>query len=283
MAFGTLAHKAGKLPLRQLTQQLSELDIDFVQLAMSKAIGDIDTSLGRLSPGLANHIAEAFHQQGIRIGALGCYINPVHPDPVQRKAEIARFKEHLRFARDFGTTIVATETGDLTTYLPQDAERYEEIGWSIFRSTVEELAEEAEKWGVYVGLEPVCTHTLTSPQKMKRIMEEVPSGHIGVVLDPCNLFIRGNFERRDQVVDECFELFADRIVLAHLKDVTPSFRERDGRPQSAKPGTGVFDIAGFLRKLQVHKPFLDVSIEDTDAHEMNDVIHYLKNITAKQQ
>ncbi|MDF2961610.1 MAG: sugar phosphate isomerase/epimerase, partial [Paenibacillus sp.] len=135
MAFGTLAHKVGKLPLQQLTQHLGELDIDFVQLAMSKAIGDIDTSLGKLSPGLANHIAEQFNKQGIRIGALGCYINPVHPDPVQRRYEIDRFKEHLRFARDFGTTLVATETGDLTTYLHQDAEHYEEIGWSIFRST----------------------------------------------------------------------------------------------------------------------------------------------------
>jgi sugar phosphate isomerase/epimerase len=279
MAFGTLAHKVGTLPLQQLTQKLAELDIDFVQLALSKAIGDIDTSLGKLSPGLANHIAEQFDKQGIRIGVLGCYINPVHPDPVQRRYEIDRFKEHLRFAREFGTTIVATETGDLTTYLHQDAERYEEIGWSILRSTVEELAEEAEKWGSYVGLEPVCTHTLTSPQKMKRILEEVPSGNLSVVLDPCNLFDRTNFDRRDQVIDECFELFGNRIVLAHLKDVTTPFKESDGRPQSVKPGTGMFDTAGFLQKLYTYKPFVDVSIEDTEPHEMNEVIHYLKGLT----
>lgn len=279
MAFGTLAHKAGKLPLQQLTQRLGELDIAFVQLAMSKAIAGIDTSLGKLSPGLASHIAEQFDKQGIRIGALGCYINPVHPDPVQRRYEIDRFKEHLRFAREFGTTVVATETGDLDTYRSQDAERFEEIGWSIFRNTVGELAEEAEKWGVYVGLEPVCTHTLTSPRKMKRIMDEVPSANIGVVFDPCNLFDRTNFAFRDEVVDESFELFGDRIVLAHLKDVTTPFRERDGRPVSVKPGEGLFDITGFLQKLHLHKPFVDVSIEDTDAKDINEVIHYLKGLT----
>jgi sugar phosphate isomerase/epimerase len=113
---------------------------------------------------------------------------------------------------------------------------------------------------------------------MKRILEEVPSGNIGVVLDPCNLFDRSNFERREEVVSECFELFGDRIVLAHLKDAVPPFREKDGRPQSVKPGAGVFNTAGFLHKLYQHKPFVDVSIEDTDAHEINEVIHYLKGL-----
>jgi hypothetical protein len=54
MAYGTLAHTVGTLPLQQLTQKLGTYNLDFVQLALAKAIGDIDTRLGKLSPGLAN-------------------------------------------------------------------------------------------------------------------------------------------------------------------------------------------------------------------------------------
>lgn len=93
--YGTLAHTFGCLPLKSLTATLQNYDIDFVQLALSKAIQNIDTSTGKLSPGLANYIAEQFDRAGIRIGVLGCYINPIHPDPVIRRLEIDRFKEQL--------------------------------------------------------------------------------------------------------------------------------------------------------------------------------------------
>jgi sugar phosphate isomerase/epimerase len=258
MGIGTLAHAVGMHPLAQLTERLHGRGLDFVQLALSKAIGDIDTSLGKLSPGLANHIAEQFDRVGIRIGVLGCYINPVHPDADQRRREIDRFKEHLRFARDFGTSIVATETGDLNTYYDRDPARYEEIGWSVLRETVEELAEEAEKRGVFIGLEPVSTHTLTTPEKMARIMEEVPSSCIGVVFDPVNLLSPETLGSQDAVIDRSFELFGSRIVLAHLKDA----RQRpDGRLDQIPAGTGAFHTERFLRKLHQHKPLIDISLE----------------------
>jgi sugar phosphate isomerase/epimerase len=280
MGYGTLAHMVGKWPLQQLVQKLGAYEIDFVQLALAKAIGDIDTGLGKLSPGLANHIGEQFDKQGIRIGVLGCYINPIHPDPVQRRYEIDRFKEHLRFARDFGTTIVATETGDWNTYQAQDSQRYREIGWSILKETVEELIEEAEKWGVYVGLEPVCVHTLSTTERMRHLLDEVHSNHIGVVLDPCNLLDHSNFERQDEVVDETFALFGDRIVLAHLKDV---IYQPDGRLKETRLGLGTFHIAKFLQKLNQHKPHLDVSIEAVTENEINEAIQFAKQQVNESQ
>ncbi|GIP36143.1 sugar phosphate isomerase/epimerase [Paenibacillus sp. J2TS4] len=278
MGLGTLAHTVGKLPLKELTAKLGEYPIDFVQLALSKAISDIDTGTGRLSPGLANYIAEHFDRQGIRIGVLGCYINPVHPDPDKRRGEIERFKEHLRLARDFGTSIVATETGSFDTFRDQDPERYLEIGWSVLKETVEELAEEAERWGVSIGLEPVCVHTLSTADKLKQLMEEIPSSTIGVVLDPCNLLDQHNFEEREEVVRHSLQTLGDRMVLAHLKDVV--YRE-DGRPDVVKPGDGAFNISGFLDKLNEHKPHIDISIEGLEPHNISESINYLKSLMPK--
>lgn len=276
MGFGTLAHKVGKRPFKEVVQRLAALDIDFVQLAMSKAFSDIDTSLGHLSPGLASRIAEQFAKAGIRIGILGCYINPVHPDPAERRNELNRFKEHIRFARHLGAPIVATETGALTTYIEQEPERYIEKGWEVLRASVEELAEEAEKWGVYVGLEPVKVHTLTTPEKMRQILDEVPSSMLGVVLDPCNLLNHENLDRQDEIIDQAFDLFGDRIIAAHLKDI--NFTD-DGRTKTSKPGSGIFHTARFLEKLNRQKPMIDISIEDTDEQDLNDVIRYLKELS----
>ncbi|MBA2938277.1 sugar phosphate isomerase/epimerase [Paenibacillus sp. CGMCC 1.16610] len=274
MGIGTLAHTVGHLPLNQLTEKLRGRGVDFVQLALSKAISDIDTSLGKLSPGLANHIGEQFQRAGIRIGVLGCYINPIHPDPQQRRHEINRFKEHLRYARDLGTSIVATETADLTTYLTQDPERYEAIGWELLKQTVEELAEEAERWGVHIGLEPVFTHTLSSTEKMVRILEEVPSSNLGVVFDPVNLIPPTAIQSQEAFLDEAFAAFGDRIVLAHLKDVIV----QDGILKSVRSGEGIFQTKSFLEKLHRVKPGVDISLEQLTDETMNDAFHYVRSL-----
>jgi sugar phosphate isomerase/epimerase len=268
--YGTLAHTAGCLPLNELTATLQTYGIDFVQLALSKAIQDIDTSPGKLSPGLASYIGEQFDRAGIRIGVLGCYINPIHPDPAIRRAEIDRFKEHLRYARQFGAPMVATETGALTTFQELDPYRYEEIGWEALKATVEELAEEAEKWGVFLGLEGVCTHTLSSPAKMHRILGEVPSSSIGVVLDPCN-WIGDDVHLQDEIVDNAFSLFGDRIILAHLKDMY----DGGSKIRHGAAGRGLFHTAGFLNKLEAHKPMIDVSLEEVTGPEIKDTVALL--------
>ncbi|MBT2291179.1 sugar phosphate isomerase/epimerase [Paenibacillus albidus] len=276
MRYGTLAHTVGCLPLNELTAELQRHDISFVQLALSKAIQDLDTSTGKLSPGLANYIGEAFERAGIRIGVLGCYINPVHPDPAVRRQEIERFKEHLRYARHFGAPMVATETGALTTFQELDPFRYEEIGWETLRATVEELAEEADKWGVFLGLEGVSSHTLSSPEKMRRILDEVPTSSIGVVFDPCNL-IGEDIDRQDEIVDSSFKLFGDRIILAHLKDIYYS----DNTMHQGPPGGGAFHTATFLSKLQEHKPMIDVSLENITGPQINETVALLEKLSSK--
>ncbi|WP_229757410.1 sugar phosphate isomerase/epimerase family protein [Paenibacillus marchantiophytorum] len=274
MGIGTLAHTVGQLPLKQLTEKLSGRGVDFVQLALSKAIRDIDTSIGKLSPALANHIGEQFHRAGIRIGVLGCYINPIHPDPQQRRLEINRFKEHLRFARDFGTSIVATETAELTTYLAHDAERYEDIGWTTLKQTVEELAEEAERWGVFIGLEPVATHTLSSSAKMARILEEVPSSNLGVVFDPVNLLPVTAIESQEAFLDQAFAAFGDRIVLAHLKDVNV----QSDKLEAVRSGQGIFQTKSFLDKLHQAKPGVDISLEMVSDDNLDTTIQYVRGL-----
>ncbi|SDM85997.1 Sugar phosphate isomerase/epimerase [Paenibacillus sp. yr247] len=274
MGIGTLAHAVGHLPLKQLTEKLSARGIEFVQLALSKAISDIDTSLGRLSPALANHIGEQFHRTGIRIGVLGCYINPIHPNPQQRRHEINRFKEHLRFARDFGTSIVATETADLTTYLAQDSERYETIGWAILKQTVEELAEEAERWGVFIGLEPVFTHTLSTSEKMVRILEEIPSSNLGVVFDPVNLLPPTAVVSQEAFLDQAFAAFGDRIVLAHLKDVVV----QNDKLEAVRSGKGIFQTKLFLEKLHRVKPGIDISLEQLADDTIDETVQYVRSL-----
>ncbi|WP_127585444.1 sugar phosphate isomerase/epimerase family protein [Paenibacillus koleovorans] len=272
---GILAHAFGQKPLSQLALEVGKAGFGTVQLALSKALSDIDCSTGRLSPGLGHHVAEAFDRNGVRIAVLGCYIDPIHPDSDERRRNVRRFKEHLKYARDFGCSVVATETGHLSTYMKDFPTDYHKKAWGILRHTVYELSEEAEKWGVTVGIEPAVSLVAQTPEEMRRLLEEVPSTALGVVLDGCNLLEAGNVDRQDEIFRTAFELFGDRIVSFHAKDAR--IRHGGARGKAAL-GAGDVNVPLFLSLAQQYKPFADITLEGVEGEMIAQSLDYWQQL-----
>lgn len=277
MRYGILAHNLGKTTAAELARRVRAQGLEFVQLALAKALTEVDSSLGKLSPGLAHYVADSFAREGVRIGVLGCYINPIDPDPALRRRQIDRFKEHLRFARDFGTSLVATETGSVKAYKAVHPDASDEAMWSLLRSAVEELVEEAGRFGVFATIEASQSEVVRTPEQMQRLLEEVPSPHFGVLMDPVNLLNASNYERQHEIVKRAFELWGERIVMAHIKDfdITP-----EGEMVYAPMGTGKLDVPFFLDLLKAYKPYANVSFEGgMTAEELPSALAYVKRFS----
>ncbi|MEN1989322.1 MULTISPECIES: sugar phosphate isomerase/epimerase family protein [Paenibacillus] len=275
MKLGILAHTFGKLPTAQLAQTVADHGFNSVQLALAKALSDVDSANGKLSPGLANEIGEQFDRRGVKIAVLGCYINPIDPDPVRRRADIDRFKEHLRYARDFGCSMVATETGGLDTYQTTHPDHYEEHAWGILKATLEELTEEAEKWGVHAAIEPVSTHTLHTREHMVRLFEEIPSSNLGMLFDPCNLIKQEHAADQAGFLKEVMETLYQRIIVIHAKDV--AFNAQ-GEKFNPVPGEGILDYPLFFELLKTYKPHIDISLEGVTAEQAVPAAKHLREV-----
>ncbi|MGG6313685.1 sugar phosphate isomerase/epimerase family protein [Paenibacillus macerans] len=252
MSVGILAHLLGKQPFRELAAKVAAFDFPYVQLALSKAVSDVDFSLGKISPGLACEVGGAFADNRVRIAVLGCYASLIDLDDESYRHNVDRFKEHLRYARHFGAPIVATEVGK-----PADRSRLPEYGERLDRA-LEELVEEAERWGVTIGLEAAQGHLVDSPETMAQTLERFPSSCVGVVLDPCNLLNAANFERQDEITRLAFELFGPRIVSAHAKDLK---RDANGDLIETAAGLGELNYPLFWRLLEQYKPHGFVTLE----------------------
>ncbi len=269
MSVGVLAHLFGQLPVHQLAAQVGEKGFSHVQLALWKAIDGIDfTKPGKLSPGLAMHIAETFDRHGVSISVLGCYIRLFERDPEQRKINTERFKELLRHARFFGCPVVAAETG----HYPDE---HTEEDWKTMRQVLEELVEEAERWGVYVGLEAANGHLIATAQDLRRMLDEVPSSQIGVVIDPGNLLNESNFERQDEVIEEAFRLLGDRIVAGHAKD---RCRAEDGRVLTAPAGQGEMNYELYMKLLNEYKPHAHIIMEVAPPDQMLETKRFIESV-----
>ncbi|MFE5322136.1 sugar phosphate isomerase/epimerase family protein [Paenibacillus sp. NPDC056579] len=258
MSIGILAHNVGTLPYAELAARVASYRFNYVQLALSKAISDVDCSLGKLSPGLANSIAEAFDRNGVGIPVLGCYVSLIELDDEKFRHNVDRFKEHLRMARHFGTAIVATETG-----VP-DTDQHDRYSKRL-KSAVEELVEEAEKWGVLIGLEAANRHLISTAPQLAELIEEFPSSNIGVVLDPCNLMTQNNYERQHEVMQEAFRLLGNRVVSIHAKDIQVDAR---GKLETVSSGRGMLDYRMFMELVKQYKPMVHMTLEGVDIEHM---------------
>jgi L-ribulose-5-phosphate 3-epimerase len=264
MYLGIRAHDFGKLPLEELAGRVASAGFSCVQLAPPKAVAGFDSDAGRLSPGFAVSVREAFRRHAVQIAVLGCYINLADPNDGQRRFHLGRFKEYLRYARDFGCSVVGTETGSLNSDFSWHPENTGERAFQVVMESVHELIDEAERFSVFVGIEGVERFVISAPKRIRRLIDEIQSSNLQIIFDPVNLLNASNHRDQDAIMEESFALFGERIAIVHAKD----FVCEDGVFRSVPAGEGMLNYDLFLRLVKRQKPYVSVLLEDTNPATM---------------
>lgn len=275
MILGIRAHDLGMGSASELAALAAERGLQAVQLAPAKAIPGAPP-VGGWNPGFAWQTAQAFAKQGVQIAVLGCYINPVHPDPAARRAEIKRFKEALRFARDFGASVVGTETGSLYADCSPHPGNRDEAALVDLLSTLRELTEEAEKWGVMIALEAAAEHVVYDIDRLHRVLQALDSNHVQVIYDPTNIILPDECADQGAYFDRALELIGEKIVTLHAKD----FIVRDGKLVRVPPGQGILDYAALLQRVGKLKPGIPLLMEETAGEARDPALAYLRSFDA---
>lgn len=268
---GVRAHDFGRMPPEELASRIAAKGLTCVQLALNKAIAGLDLKAGDMNPGLAFHVGQAFHRHGIQIAVLGCYINPIHPDPATRRELLAFFKDHLRYARDFGCGLVGLETGSVNADYSPHPDNQGEAAFKQMLASIVELVAEAERFGVIVGIEAVTSHTVSTPAKMRRVLDTLRSNNLQVIFDPVNLISLDNHHKQDRVMKESFDLFGDHIAVIHAKD----FIIEGGAYRQVRTGLGQLHYKPLMELLQRHKPYISILLEEVDETHTEGCTQYI--------
>jgi L-ribulose-5-phosphate 3-epimerase len=271
---GVRAHDFGCLPAGELAAKIAASHMVCAQLALGKAIAGFNLKPGVLNPGLAFDIGKAFREQGVQIAVLGCYVNPIHPDLAIRKSLLELFKEHMRYARDFGNGLVALETGSVNADYSPHPDNHGEAAFQQSLASIAELVAEAEHFGVSVGIEAVASHTVSTPHKMKRMLDSVASNNLQVVFDPVNLLSLENYREQERVINESLELFGDRIAVIHAKD----FIIESGQFKSLSAGLGKLRHDLVMKFAVTHKPGISILLEDTNVQAAEEGRRFFRQV-----
>lgn len=274
MRIGVRCHDVIHSNLKELSEKVGEKNLKGVQLALKKIKTGFDMNKAYITPGMAKTFRDAFGKNGISISVLGCYINLAHPDDSELNKLLTYFKEHIRFARDFGCSIVGTETGALNKEYVYTPENNTEEAFQRTLSSIKVLVKEAEKFGVIIGIEPVTKHVINTPERTRRALDSIKSNNLQVIFDPVNLLDENNYKRQDEIIKKAFELFEDRIVIIHAKD----FVIEDNKAKVVPIGTGLLNYPLVISLIKEKNPYIEILLENSTAQDIDNSIVYLNKL-----
>ena len=196
----------------------------------------------------AARIGKAFLNAGVLVAEGGAYVNLTSEDPVQRKSEIDRLIEMYRIAPAAGARCVATTPGscDPRGHNHPHPDNWTDVGWRRLVEAIGSVLDAVEPNGAHFCIEPWPITTVAYPADVTRLLSDVGSERLSILFDPANFVTRENYYRTGDVIKESLDLFGDRIVCCHLKDV---LWERLSMHEVVV-GTGGFDVAAFLEAIE---------------------------------
>ena len=276
---GTRGHDvgAGLTSASKLAEDMRKAGMEALQLVAYRSIKGVIEKPGCLSHGLAWSIGREFEKRNIHIALIGSYFNLLEQDEEKLKESVDRFKEYLRYARDFGCPLVGTETGSYNADMSYHPDNHGEEAFQTVLEIFRDFVAVAERHGVMVGVEGLYNFVISTPQRMKRLLDAVDSDNLQVILDPVNLLHMGNYREVKEIIEECYELFGDKIIVIHAKD----FVIEDDQIKTVPLGRGAMDFEHLLSLANKQKSGIDIIIEDLRGEELKESRQYLQSVMDK--
>lgn len=275
MEYGINSRDLGVLPYKELAEEAARLGYKSIQLAVYDTILELQGKKKALSTGLAKKIKKAFDNAGVRIAALECFINPVHPDEITRQEHINFIKEHIRFATDFDCRVVTTESGSKHPGFLFHEDNHKESTFEELVEVMESLVKEAEQHNVLLCIEGCSALVIHTPEKMERLLGRIDSSNLQVLFDPVDMLSINNWMTQEAVIEESFERFGERINLIHAKDFIV---EEDRLDDMVQAGDGVLNYQLLMSLIQQHKSGIDVIMEDVKKDRAQEGIDYINTM-----
>jgi len=245
MQLGIMATTYARPTLEATLDAVAASGVRCVQFDLACAGGP--TLPARIDPTLCARVRAAFALRGLTMSALSGTVNMIHPDLTERAEGLRRLGVLIGACEALGATVVTLCTGtrDPHNMWRRHPDNDSPTAWNDLVASMGEAVRWAEQAGVTIAIEPEVANVVDSARKARRLLNELGSPRLKVVMDGANIFHSGELPRMRAMLDEAFALLGSDIVLAHAKDL-----DHDGEAGHLPAGRGVLDYGQYLALLQ---------------------------------
>jgi sugar phosphate isomerase/epimerase len=217
----------------------------FAGVAYNMACSGLAAMPDAIEPQVLSAIAQARAATGQQIMSMSGTYNMIHPDPKVRALGHRRLAVLAAACQALGVGLITLCTGtrDAADQWRHHPDNQTAPAWDDLLASFAVAAEIAERHDILLGVEPEVANVVNSAEAARRLIDDMQSDRIRIVLDPANLFEQAEPAVRRQVIEAAVDGLADRIVMAHAKD-------RAANGSFATTGQGVIDFDHFLGRLR---------------------------------
>ena len=192
---------------------------------------------------VCDKIREEMAAREITIASASGAFNMIHPDAQKRQDGLRRLRELASACHRMGTSVITLCTG---TRDPQSMWRRHPDNdlpeaWEDLTVAMRDALEIAAEYDVTLAFEPEVSNVVDSAVKGRRILDEMGSPHLKTVMDPANIFHKGELPRMREIIDEAFQLLGKDIAIGHAKDL-----DHDGDAGHIAAGKGLLNYDQYL-------------------------------------
>jgi sugar phosphate isomerase/epimerase len=244
MQIGIFAKTFERATLEALLDAVQSYGLRYVHFDMICA--GLESMPERIDPELCDRIRQGMAARNLTMASVSGTFNMSHPDLAERQRGLERLAVLAAACERLGTSVISLCTG---TRNPDSMWRYHPDNdsaeaWQDMAATVRAALQAAAEHDVTLVVEPEVANVVNSAAKARRLLDEMQSPQLKIVIDGANIFPAGTLPRQHRILDEAFSLLGDDIVLAHAKDLN-----RDGAAGNLAAGTGLLDYDHYLSLL----------------------------------
>jgi sugar phosphate isomerase/epimerase len=245
MRLGIMATTFARPTLEATLDEVPACGVRSVQFDL--ACAGLPTLPAQIAPALCGRVRDAFAARGLTMEALSGTFNMIHPEPSERAEGLRRLRVLLDACGALGTTVVTLCTGtrDPHHMWRRHPENDAPEAWTDLVASMREAVRGAEAAGVTLAFEPEVANVVDSAHKARRLLDEIGSPRLKVVLDGANIFHSGELPRMREMLKEACALLGPDIALAHAKDL-----DHDGEAGHLPAGRGLLDYPLYLALLR---------------------------------
>jgi len=192
---------------------------------------------------LFKKIRKEVEARGINMAAVSGTFNMIHPDINKRREGLRRFRILTAACHQIGTSVITLCTGtrDPDSLWRRHPDNDLPDAWEDLTISMVEILKMAEENDVILAFEPEVSNVIDSAVKGRLLLDQMNSKHLKVVMDPANIFHKGELPRMDEILDQAFALLGKDIAICHAKDL-----DRDGEAGHIAAGKGLLNYRKYL-------------------------------------
>ncbi len=270
---GCRAHDYGKDTIENLMAKIAGDGYQTTQLALKKALADVDDLTQKLNLDYAKKIQSAMSAKNVDVSVFGAYLNYAHPDEQVRQENLRILEGHISIAKKLGARMVGTETGSLDPGYKAHVDNHDEVAYERFRDAIKSVMPLVHEKDTWMAVEAVSHHIIHTPERMNRLVRDIEDDRLKVIFDISNIMTEDNWQDQAAIIKEMFDLLGDKIVVIHVKD----FDFVDGEKVILPIGQGKLNFEALMDAAIASEVAIDVLAENIPQSHLKETVDILKN------